>query len=379
MPGPYKVIIMKMDQTTIFTTYFITFVNYHFPNSPDKFIINPTIPGIMKTLKFLLIIIAFFSLQFAQAQKSEYVVLKNIPLEGDMGWDYLLADDATQRLYVSHSTMVQVLDLKTEKLVGTIPGTIGVHGIAIAKEFGKGFITAGRLDSVVVFDLLTLQPTAKIKTDKNPDAILYDPFSKRIFTFNGRGSSVTAIDAKTNEVVGTLAVSGKPEAAVSDGKGKIFVNIEDKSTITKFDAKTLKIEAEWPLDPGKEPSGLQIDLKTNRLFSACGESKTIVVMDAVNGKIIASLPMGDGCDGLVFIKDDQNILASCGEGVLTVVHQKNAKEYSVIQTLPTRRSARTITYSEAEKKVYMSSADVTMENNRRKVAPGSFQVVVVGK
>ena len=208
MPGPYKVIIMKMDQTTIFTTYFITFVNYHFPNSPDKFIINPTIPGIMKTLKFLLIITAFFSLQFAQAQKSEYVVLKNIPLEGDMGWDYLLADDATQRLYVSHGTMVQVLDLKTEKLVGTIPGTIGVHGIAIAKEFGKGFITAGRLDSVVVFDLLTLQPTAKIKTDKNPDAILYDPFSKRIFTFNGRGSSVTAIDAKTNEVVGTLAVSG---------------------------------------------------------------------------------------------------------------------------------------------------------------------------
>ena len=154
----------------------------------------------MKTLKFLLIITAFFSLQFAQAQKSEYVVLKNIPLEGDMGWDYLLADDATQRLYVSHGTMVQVLDLKTEKLVGTIPGTIGVHGIAIAKEFGKGFITAGRLDSVVVFDLLTLQPTAKIKTDKNPDAILYDPFSKRIFTFNGRGSSVTAIDAKTNEI-----------------------------------------------------------------------------------------------------------------------------------------------------------------------------------
>ena len=330
-------------------------------------------------MHFLLLLLGLSALQLAQAQKTEYKVLKTISLEGDMGWDYLLADDITQRLYVSHGTMVQVVDLKTEKLVGTIPGTPGVHGIAIVKEFGKGFITAGRLDSVVVFDLATLQVTAKIKTDKNPDAILYDPFSKRIFTFNGRGNSVTAIDAKTNEVVGTMPVSGKPEAAVSDGKGKIFVNIEDKSNITKFDAKTLKIDSEWPLDPGKEPSGLALDLKTNRLFSACGESKTIVVMDSKSGKIIASLPMGDGCDGLVFIKEDQNIAASCGEGVLTVVHQNSATDYAVIQTLPTRKSARTITYSEALKKIYMSSADVTMENNRRKVAPGTFQVVVVGR
>ena len=333
----------------------------------------------MKTLKFLLIITVLCAFHFAQAQKSEYKVLKNISLEGDAGWDYLLADDATQRLYVSHGTMVQVLDLKTEKLVGSIPGTPGVHGIAIAKEFGKGFISAGRIDSVVVFDLSTLQTVAKIKTDKNPDAILYDAYSKRIFTFNGRGSSVTAIDAKTNEVVGTMTVSGKPEAAVSDGQGKIFVNIEDKSTICKFDAKSLKIDAEWPLDPGKEPSGLAIDLKTKRLFSACGESKTIVVMDCTNGKIIASLPMGEGCDGIVYIRQDQNALASCGEGVITVVHQKSPAEYSVIQTLPTRRSARTITYSESQNKVYMSSADVTMENNRRKMVPGSFQIVVVGK
>jgi len=333
----------------------------------------------MKKIHFLLILLGFSAIQLVQAQKNDYKVLKTIALEGDAGWDYLVADDATARLYVSHGTMVQVLDIKTEKLIATISGTPGVHGIAIAKEFGKGFITAGRIDSVVVFDLATFQVTAKIKTDKNPDAILYDPFSKRIFTFNGRGSSVTAIDAKTNEVVGTLPVSGKPEAAVSDGKGKIFVNIEDKSTICKFDAKTLKIEAEWPLDPGKEPSGLAIDLKTNRLFSACGDSKTIVVMDCVSGKIISSLPMGDGCDGIVFIKCDQNALASCGEGLLTVVHQKSPKEYSLIQTLPTRKSARTITYSEVEKKVYMSSADVSIENGHRKAAPGSFQVLVVGK
>ncbi len=333
----------------------------------------------MKSLKLLLILIVLLAIQPAKAQKTDYKQISTISLEGDGGWDYLLADDATQRLYVSHGTMVQVVDLKSEKLMGTIPGTTGVHGIAVVKEFGKGFITCGRLDSVFVFDLSTLAVTAKIKTDKNPDAVLYDSFSKRIFTFNGRGNSVTAIDAKTNEVVGTLPVSGKPEAAVSDGKGKIFVNIEDKSTVVKFDTKTLKIDAEWPLEPGKEPSGLAIDLKTNRLFSACSDSKTIVVLDAITGKIITFLPMGGGCDGIWFIKEDQNIVASCGEGVMTVVHQKSASDYSVIQTLATRQSARTITYSEALKKIYMSSADVTMENNRRKVAPGTFKVLVVGK
>jgi len=333
----------------------------------------------MKILKLLPLLAVLFLARFAYAQKTEYKVLNTIPLEGDAGWDYLVADDATQRLYVSHGTVVQVLDINTEKLIATIPGTPGVHGIAIVKEFGKGFITAGRLDSVVVFDLATLRVTAKIKTDKNPDAILYDDFSKRIFTFNGHGNSVTAIDAKTNTVAGTLPVSGKPEAAVTDGKGKIYVNIEDKSTIVKFDAKSLKIEAEWPLDPGKEPTGMAVDLKANRLFSACSESKTIVVLDLQTGRIVTSIPMGEGCDGIWFIKEDQNLVASCGEGVMTVVHQKSPSEYSVIQTLPTSQSARTISYSEALKKIYMSSAVVTMENNRRKVSPGSFKVLVIGK
>lgn len=333
----------------------------------------------MKHFRFLLVIAAFFLFHTLEAQKNEYKVLNTIAFEGDGFWDYLVADDATQRLYVSHGTMVQVADLKTEKLIGTIMGTPGVHGIAIVKEFGKGFITAGRLDSVVVFDLSTLAVTAKIPTGKNPDAILYDEYSKRIFTFNGRGNSVTAIDAKTNEVAGTLPVSGKPEAAVTNGKGKIFVNIEDKSSIVKFDAKTLKIDSEWSLEPGKEPTGMAVDLKTNRLFSACSESSTIVILDLTTGKIITTLPMGGGCDGIYFIKEDQNLVASCGEGVMTVVHQKNAGEYSVVQTLPTRPSARTITYSEALKRIYMSSDEVTTENNRRKVAPGSFKVLVISK
>lgn len=326
-----------------------------------------------------MIMFALTSVQTALSQNPGYKVIDNISFEGDGFWDYLVADDATQRLYVSHGTMVQVADLKTGRLVGTITGTPGVHGIAIVKEFGKGFITAGRLDSVVVFDLSTLAVTAKIPTGKNPDAILYDEYSKRIFTFDGRGNSVTAIDAKSNAVEGTLPVSGKPEAAVTDGKGKIFVNIEDKSTVVKFDAKTLKIDSEWPLQPGKEPTGMAIDLETNRLFSACSESSTIVVMDLTTGKIITSLPMGGGCDGIFFIKKDQNIVASCGEGLMTVVHQKNAGEYSVVQNLKTRPSARTISYSEALKRIYMSSAEVTTENNRRKVAPGSFKVLVISK
>jgi DNA-binding beta-propeller fold protein YncE len=316
---------------------------------------------------------------FAQSKSIEYRVIKTIPVEGPGGWDYLTVDNPTQRLFVSHGTCVDVLDLKTDKLIGQIPNTPGVHGIACVPALNKGFITAGRLDSVVVFDLKTLKILDKVITGKNPDAILYDPYSNRIFTFNGRGQSITAIDAKTNSVVGTLPVSGKPEAAVTNGKGKIFCNIEDKSTVVVFDALTLKIDAEWPLDPGKEPSGLAYDEKNNRLFSACSESKQIVVMDATNGKVIATLPMGEGCDGIIFIPGDHNAISSNGEGTLTVVHQYGPDKYKVVQTVETRKSARTITYDETTKRIYLPSAEVTMESGKRKVAPGTFKIVVVSK
>jgi DNA-binding beta-propeller fold protein YncE len=325
------------------------------------------------------LLVAALQFSFAQGKSPEYKVIKTIPVDGSGGWDYLTIDSPTQRLFISHGTCVDVLDLKTEKAAGQIPNTPGVHGIACVSSLNKGFITAGRLDSVVVFDLKTLKVLDKIATGKNPDAILFDSFSNRIFTFNGRGQSVTAIDAKTNTVVGTLPVSGKPEAAVSNGKGKIFCNIEDKSTVVMFDALTLKIDAEWPLDPGKEPSGLAFDAKNNRLFSACSESKQIVVMDAANGKIITTLPMGEGCDGIVFIPADHNAVSSNGEGTLTVVHQDGPDKYRVVQTVETRKSARTITYDETTKRIYLSSAEVTMENGKRKVAPGSFKIVVVSK
>ena len=331
------------------------------------------------SLLFAGLLLAVTQMAFAQGKPAEYKVEKSIPVEGAGGWDYLTVDSPTHRLFISHGTCVDVIDLKTDKTVGQIPNTPGVHGIACIPALNKGFITAGRMDSVVVFDLKTLKTLDKTGTGKNPDAILYDKFSNRIFTFNGRGHSVTAIDAKTNAVVGTLPVSGKPEAAVTDGKGKIFCNIEDKSTVVKFDAKTLKIDAEWPLDPGKEPSGLAFDTKNNRLFSACSDSKQIVVMDATNGKIISMLPMGEGCDGILFIPADKNAISSNGEGTLTVVHQDGADSYKVIQTVTTRKSARTITYDESTGKIYLSSGEVTMENGKRTVAPGSFKILVVSK
>ena len=335
----------------------------------------------MKKLSFVIICVWLMAMQFsfAQNKSTEYKVIKTIPVEGPGGWDYLTVDKPSQRLFISHSTCVDVIDLKTEKHVGQIPNTTGVHGIACVPALNKGFITAGRLDSVIVFDLKTLKVLDKVITGKNPDAILYDAYSNRIFTFNGRGHSVTAIDAKTNNVVGTLSVSGKPEAAVTNGKGKIFCNIEDKSTVVKFDALTLKIDAEWPLEPGKEPSGLDIDIKNNRLFSACSDSKQIVVMDAASGKIIATLPMGEGCDGLIFIPGDHNAISSNGEGTLTVVHQNSPNDYKVVQTLATRKSARTITYDETTKRIYLPSAEVTMDNGKRNVVPGSFKILVVSK
>ena len=335
----------------------------------------------MKKLSHFLIAIFLFSLQisFGQINSDEYRVMNTIPVEGNGGWDYLTVDKPTQRLFISHGTCVEVLDLKTEKVIGQIPNTPGVHGIAIVAALNKGFITAGRIDSVIVFDLKTLKVVDKIITGKNPDAILYDAYSNRIFTFNGRGNSVTAIDAKTNSVVGTLPVSGKPEAAVSNGKGIIFCNIEDKSTVVRFDAVTLKIEAEWPLEPGTEPTGLDLDIKNNRLFSACSDSKQIVVMDANTGKIITILPMGAECDGIIYISGDHNIISSNGEGTLTVVHQNGPDDYKVAQTLATRQRARTITYDETTKRIYLPSALVTTDNGKRSAVPGSFKIMVVSR
>jgi hypothetical protein len=334
----------------------------------------------MKKIKFIISIIFLCSLaSMAQKNTEQYKVIKTIPVTGDGSWDYLNADPAAGRLYISHGTSVQILDLKTEKLAGTIENTPGVHGIALVPMFRKGFISAGRMDSIIVFDMESLRVTGKIPAGQNPDAIIYDPLSKRVFAFNGKSHNVTVIIAKTNGIAGTIQLPGKPEYAVADGNGKMFVNIEDKGTIVKFDTKTLKIEAEWSLDPGKEPTGLAFDPVTGHLFSACSESAQMVVLNSGTGKVIATLPIGKGCDGCVFNPRTKEIISSNGEGTITVIRQENSDKYKVTQTLDTRKSARTITCDPFTGILYLSSAEVTMESGKRKIAPGTFAVIVVGK
>ncbi|MCK9422802.1 MAG: YncE family protein [Bacteroidales bacterium] len=306
----------------------------------------------------------------AQVAKSGYRIANKICLEGDGGWDYLTIDDATSRLYISHGTIVQILDVNEKKVVGTIPDTKGVHGIALAKDINKGFISNGRDTSVTVFDLKTLQFITKVKvTGNNPDAILYDPFSHKVFTFNGRSSNSTVIDANSNKVIGTIELPGKPEFSVTDAEGKVYVNIEDKSLVCLISPMTLKIEKTWSVAPGEEPSGLAIDIKDHRLFVVCG-NKLMIVLDADNGTVVSKLDIGDRVDGVAFDPILKRIYSSNGEGTMTVVQQENKDSYKVTENFPTQKGARTITLNPKTHRIYLSTAEfgpapaATTENPR---------------
>lgn len=324
-------------------------------------------------------IILIFSSYLLNAQ-SNYKIARQIHLEGDGGWDYITADGNAGLLYVSHGTIAQVVDLKTGKLIGTIPDTKGIHGIAIASDLNKGFTSNGRDTSVTVFDLKTLAVTGKIKvTGQNPDAILYDPYSKKLFTFNGRSRNATVIDATNNTVVSTIPLEGKPEFSQTDGNGKVFVNIEDKSMITMINTNTLKVEKTWPIAPGEEPSGLALDNETHRLFSVCG-NKLMVVSDAEAGKVITTLPIGDRCDGVAFDPGMKRAYSSNGEGTITVVQEENANKFKVLETVTTLRGARTITVDKVTHRLYLPTAAYeasTGGNGRPAVKPNSFVVLEV--
>ena len=321
----------------------------------------------------------------AQTGVSGYKVSSNIHLPGTGGWDYLTTDDPAGRLYVSHGTMVQVVDTKTGQLAGVIENTPGVHGIAIAADLNKGFISCGRTDSVLVFDLKTLKVIAGIAiTGKNPDAILYDKFSGKVFVHNGRTANSTVIDARTHAVIGTIALDGKPEYSVSDGNGKIYLNIEDKNLIVQINAKTLEVEQKWPLSPGEEPTGLAFDTVTHRLFSVCS-NKMMVIVDAQDGKIITTLPIGDGCDGVMFDLELKRAYSSNGEGTVTVVQEGDHDQFTVMETIKTQPGARTLTIDKSQHRLYLPTAEfdpapaATAENPRprRTVRPGSFVVLEV--
>jgi DNA-binding beta-propeller fold protein YncE len=315
-----------------------------------------------------------------------YQIIKTFQLGGDGGWDYLTLDAASRRLFISRATHVIVIDADSGKPVGDIPDTPGVHGIALAPQFGRGFISNGREGTVTIFDLSTLKALSKVKAGENPDAILYDPATKRIFAFNGHSHDATAIDAEKGTVVGTIKLDGKPEFAVSDEKGGVFVNIEDKSELAAIDPDKLTVRAVWPLAPCQEPSGLAMDRKNRRLFAGC-DNKLMAMVDADGGKVIATVPIGEGVDANAFDPEAGYAFASCGEGVLTVAHEETPGKFTVAENVPTQRGARTMALDTKTHRIFLVTAKfgppppATADHPRPRptILPDSFVVLVVGK
>jgi YVTN family beta-propeller protein len=319
----------------------------------------------------------------ARAQ-SPYKVLDHWKLPDTGGWDYLLVDSAAQRIYITRGDHVDVVEAKDGKLIGTISGLHGTHGVALNPDGKIGYISDGGGNAVVVFDRSNFSTVATIPVGTNPDAIIYEPSTKTIWAFNGRSKDISVIDADSQKVVATISVPGKPEFAVSDGTGNVYNNIEDKSLVLKIDAKEKKITATWPAGCDS-PSGLALDLSGNRLFPVC-DGKKMSVIDASTGKLIASPAIGDGPDAAGWSAAHKLAFASCGEGVLSVIDAAGS-DYKTIESLQTKRGARTMTYDPSTDRIYLVTADfgprppVTAENPRPRppVIPGSFEVIVVGR
>ena len=331
---------------------------------------------------FLIVTMVFYTVV---AFSQEYNVAKKIHVAGNESWDYLSVDNENQHLFISHGNVVNVIDLKTDKTIATIQDTKGVHGIAIANDLNKAFISCGKDNTVSVINLTTFELIEKIAIDgQKPDAILYDKFSDQVFTFNAKSNDATVINAKTNKVIQNIPLGGKPEFAVTNGKGFFYVNIEDLSLIKTVDTKSLQVINTFSIAPGEEPSGLALDLENNRLFSVCS-NKLMIISDAKTGKIIQKLPIGDGCDGVVFDVANKLVFSSNGEGTVTVVKEISKNEFKVIQTLTTQKGARTITINPATNKLYLPTANYgarpepTTENQRPRatIIPDTFEVLVV--
>jgi YVTN family beta-propeller protein len=336
----------------------------------------------MKKNIFLSILTAMIVLTTVSAQtKTGLHITNTFHIVSAGGWDYLEVGPVNDWLYVSHGTQVNILNKKTGDSVGVIENTTGVHGIAFDVANKKGFTSNGRLNTVTVFDMNTNKVLAQIAVGQNPDAISYDSFSKKIITCNGRGKNLSVIDPSNNTLVDSVDVGGKPETAVNDGKGNLYVNIEDKNEIVAIDTKTFKVTHRWSLAPAEGPTGLAFDAKTNRLFAGC--DKLLVVMDATNGKIIDKLPIGDGCDGVAFDPATSTVYTSNGEGTMTVIHEDSADKYTVIENVATKQYARTIALDKATHLIYLPTADLEKQDPNQKGRPkmisGTFQVLVIGK
>ena len=314
-----------------------------------------------------------------------YHITHEVSLPGEEGWDLLAFEQGGHRLFVSHGTRVLVVDTDTFKVAGEIADTPGVHGIALAPDLGRGYISAGRANSIVVFDLKTLARLKEIKTTgENPDVIVYDAPSHRVFSFNGRGRNVTAVDATTDTVLGSIALDAKPEFAVSDGKGHVYVNLEDKSSLAVIDPAHLSVTSVWPIAGCQEPSGLAIDAARGLLFPAC-DNKVMAVVDASSGKVLGTAPIGEGVDGADFDPATNLAFASCGEGVLTVVRAGKSGRPEVVAAAKTQPAARTMALDRASHRVFLVTANfapapaATPEHPhpRGAILPGTFRLLVL--
>jgi YVTN family beta-propeller protein len=337
--------------------------------------------------RFFCGLVLFLTAVFTVGAKSptQYVIKQKFTLGGDGGWDYLTYDPQGKRLFISRATRVQVVDPEKGTLITEIPDTAGVHGIALAQDAGKGFTSNGRENTVTVFDLKTLKETAKIKLDggENPDAIIYDGASKRVFAFNGRSKNASVIDASNNTVVATIPLDGKPEFAAADGKGMVYVNIEDKNEIQSIDARNAKVMGSWPLTGCEEPSGLAMDAKHRRLFAGCG-NEVLAVVNADSGKVITTLPIGKGVDANGFDPGTELAFSSNGDGTLTVVHQDAPDKFTVVQNAATQKGARTMALNPESHDVYLVTAEIEEQppaegqtRPRRSVKPGTFTLLVM--
>jgi len=314
-----------------------------------------------------------------------YTVVRTMVIGGDGGWDYVYADSAARRLYIARATRFMVVDLDSGKVVGEILDTPGAHGVAVVSDLGIGFTTNGRENTSSVFDLKTLKVSEKIKTAEGPDAIVYDSASGHVFIMDGHGKAASVIDPKTRKVVATIPLSGKPEAPVADGKGRVYVNIEDKGSIAVIDSSSNKVIAEWPMAGCEEPSGLDMDRQQGHIFAACG-NKQMAIVDAKTGKLIATVPTGDGSDGLAFDPGAKLAVTSNGEGNMSFIGQRDGK-YALIENVPTKKGARTITFDASTGQMLTVTADLgpapkpSPENPRGRPMPlpNSFVVIAVGK
>jgi YVTN family beta-propeller protein len=329
-----------------------------------------------------IILPVLFSLAVAVCRADgPYHFIKEIPVGGGGGWDALTVDSAAQRLYVSHATKVVVIDLSHDKIIGEITNTPGVHDIAVAPKLNRAFVSDGRENKVAIVDAKTLGTVSKVDTGENPDAILFEPGQDEVYAFNGRSQSATVISAGTGKAVATIPLGGKPEFAAADPQaGRVFDNLEDRSEVAAIDTKTHAVVNRWPIAPGESASGLAIDVKNHRLFLGC-HNQLMVMMDSAGGKVLATVPIGEGVDGAAFDPGTQLAFAPCGQSATVTIAREDGNKLTVVQVLKTERGARTMALDPATHDIYLATAKMeppAAGQRRGKITPDTFEILVFG-